>query len=196
MKTILLTAFAAVTMLATQAQSTWKVDAVHSNIRFEVSHLVVSEVEGSFKKFEGTCVNPNTTDDFSKSTIDFSIEVASVNTDNEMRDTHLKGDDFFSADKFPTMKFKSTSMTKTGDKTYKLVGNMTIRDVTKPMELLVTYGGTMKDPYGNTKAGFKVQGTINRIAYGLKWNQMLDGGGSIVGEDVSFCANLEMTKQK
>ena len=196
MKTILLTAFAAVTMLATQAQSTWKVDAVHSNIRFEVSHLVVSEVEGSFKKFEGTCVNSNTTDDFSKSTIDFSIEVASVNTDNEMRDTHLKSDDFFSADKFPTMKFKSTSMTKTGDKTYKLVGNMTIRDVTKPMELLVTYGGTMKDPYGNTKAGFKVQGTINRIAYGLKWNQMLDGGGSIVGEDVSFRANLEMTKQK
>jgi hypothetical protein len=196
MKTILLTAFAAVTMLATQAQSTWKVDAVHSNVRFNVSHLVVSEVEGSFKKFEGNCVNPNAGDDFSKATIDFSIDVATINTDNEMRDNHLKGDDFFNAEKFPQMKFKSKSMTKTGDKTYKLVGDMTIRDVTKPIELTVTYGGTVKDPYGNTKAGFKVQGTINRIAYGLKWNQLTEAGGSIVGEEVSFRANLEMTKQK
>lgn len=196
MKTILLTAFAAVSMLATQAQSTWKVDAVHSNVRFTVSHLVVSEVEGSFKKFDGTCVNPNAGDDFSKASIDFTIDVASINTDNEMRDNHLKGDDFFSADKFPQMRFKSKSMTKTGDKTYKLVGDMTIRDVTKPVELTVTYGGTAKDPYGNTKAGFKVQGTINRVAYGLKWNPMMEAGGSVVGEDVSFRANLEMTKQK
>ncbi|MBM2841861.1 MAG: YceI family protein, partial [Bacteroidetes bacterium] len=176
------------------AQTTWVVDNVHSNVKFSVSHLVISEVEGNFRVFSGTV--ETTKSDFTEATVDFSIDVNSINTDNEMRDKHLKSDDFFNAEKFPAMKFKSVSWKKVDDRNYVLEGDLTIRDVTKRVTFAVLYGGTVKDPWGNVKAGFKGTTTINRFEYGLKWNALTEAGGATVGKDVSITLNLEFTQKK
>lgn len=176
------------------AQTTWVVDNVHSNVKFSVSHLVISEVEGNFRIFSGTVESPKS--DFTDATVDFSIDVNSINTDNEMRDKHLKSDDFFNAEKFSAMKFKSVSWKKVDDRNYVLEGDLTIRDVTKRVTFAVLYGGTVKDPWGNVKAGFKGTTTINRFDYGLKWNALTEAGGATVGKDVSITLNLEFTQKK
>ena len=177
-----------------QSAKNWKVDNVHSSVRFSVSHLVISEVEGIFKVYDGSI--SNTKDDFSDAKIDFNIDVASINTENSMRDNHLKSDDFFNAEKFPKMTFKSTSFKKKAGNMYELTGNLTIRDVTKKAVFSVKYGGTQKDGYGNTKAGFKVTGSINRFDYGLKWNALTEAGGATVGKDVELVGNLEFALAK
>jgi polyisoprenoid-binding protein YceI len=177
-----------------QTAKTWNVDKMHSGLKFSVSHLVISEVDGSFKIFDGNMVT--TKDDFSDAKINFTVDVNSINTDNASRDGHLKSDDFFNAEKFPTMTFVSTSFKKKSGAMYELVGNLTIRDVTKKVTFAVKYGGTTKDPYGNTKAGFKATGTINRLQYGLKWNTLTEAGGSVVGSDIDFTVNLEMALAK
>ncbi len=177
-----------------QTAKTWNVDKMHSGIKFTVSHLVISEVDGSFKIFDGNMVT--TKDDFSDAKINFTVDVNSINTDNANRDGHLKGDDFFNAEKFPNMSFVSTSFKKKSGAMYELVGNLTIRDVTKKVTFSVKYGGTTKDPYGNTKAGFKATGTINRLQYGLKWNTLTEAGGAVVGSDIDFTVNLEMALAK
>lgn len=197
MKSLKLTLILAVLMMAgivSRAQKQWVVDNAHSGIKFTVSHLVISEVEGNFKNFTGqmTAAQP----DFSDAKINFTVDVNSINTDNEMRDKHLKSDDFFNAEKFPSMSFKSLLFKKTGDKRYDLVGELTIRDVTKKVKFNVTYGGTVKDPYGNTKAGFKATATINRLDFGLKWNNLTEAGGAVVGSDVNILLNLEFTQSK
>lgn len=176
------------------AQSKWSIDASHSNVKFSVDHLVVSEVEGYFKKFDGTIDAPGA--DFNNATINFNVEVASINTDNEMRDNHLKGDDFFNAEKFPKMTFKSTSFKKGKGNNYVLEGDLTIRDVTKKMKFDVVYGGTMVDPWGNTKAGFKTTGKISRKAFNLKWNTMTEAGGAVVGDEVTLILKMEFAKAK
>ncbi|HOK98475.1 MAG TPA: YceI family protein, partial [Bacteroidales bacterium] len=117
-----------------------------------------------------------------------------INTDNEMRDNHLKGDDFFNAAKFPKMTFKSKSFKKVSGNKYELVGDLTIRDVTKTVKFDVTYGGTAKDPYGNIKAGFKASAVINRFDYGLKWNALTEAGGAVVGNEVNVSLKLEFNK--
>lgn len=172
----------------------WKVDDVHSSVKFSVSHLVISEVDGNFKVYEGniTAAKP----DFTDAVIDFSIDVNSINTDNVMRDGHLKSDDFFSASKYPKMVFKSISFKKKTGKQYELIGDLTIRDVTKKVVFAVKYGGTGKDAYGNTKAGFKLTGKINRFDYGLKWNALTELGGATVGKEVKLESNLEFTLNK
>jgi len=175
------------------AQTTWKLDHSHSNVKFTVTHLVISEVDGSFKKFDGNLTASK--DDFSDAQISFSVDVRSINTDNDMRDDHLRGDDFFNAEKYPEMTFVSTSMKKTGDNTYKLTGDLTIRDVTKPITFDVVYGGTVVDPWGSTKAGFKAIGTINRFDYNLKWNTLTEAGGAVVGADVKITINAEFAKE-
>ena len=177
-----------------QTAKTWNVDKMHSGLKFSVSHLVISEVDGSFKIFDGNMVT--TKDDFSDAKINFTVDVNSINTDNASRDGHLKSDDFFNAEKFPSMTFVSTSFKKKSGSMYELVGNLTIRDVTKKVTFAVKYGGTTKDPYGNTKAGFKATGSINRLAYGLRWNNLTEAGGAVVGEDVDLTVNLEMTLAK
>jgi len=177
-----------------QSAKNWKVDNVHSSVRFSVSHLVISEVEGIFKVYDGSI--SNTKDDFSDAKIDFNIDVASINTENSMRDNHLKSDDFFNAEKFPKMTFKSTSFKKKAGNMYELTGDLTIRDVTKKAVFSVKYGGTQKDGYGNTKAGFKVTGSINRFDYGLKWNALTEAGGATVGKDVELVGNLEFALAK
>lgn len=169
----------------------WVIDKSHSNVKFSVTHLVVSEVEGSFKMFDGNMENTKT--DFSDAKINFTVDVNSINTENEMRDKHLKSDDFFNAEKFPAMKFQSTSFTPAGGNKYKLAGNLTIRDVTKPVVFDVTFGGTALN-MGKTKAGFKAKTTINRFDYNLKWDKATEAGGLVVSKDVELVVNVEMNK--
>jgi polyisoprenoid-binding protein YceI len=172
----------------------WTTDAAHTSVKFAVTHLTVSEVEGRFNKFNGTV--ESTTPDFNNAQINFTVDIASISTDNDMRDKHLKSDDFFNAEKYPQMAFKSTSFKKVNNTTYALEGNLTIRDVTKKVKFAVAYGGTVTDPYGSTKAGFKATGSISRKEFGLKWNALTEMGGAVVGDKVSMVLSLELAKQK
>ena len=194
MKKLIVAAAILLSQSAVFAQTKWNVDPSHSSAKFTVTHLVISEVEGNFKKFNGTLTN--TKPDFTDAAVDFSIDINSVDTDSEMRDKHLKGDDFFNAEKYPNMVFKSTSMKKLTGNKYALLGNLTIRNVTKPVKFDVTYGGTAKDGYGNTKAGFKASTVINRFDYGLKWNNATEAGGATVGKDVTIDMKLEFAQAK
>src|SRR5688572_29170773 len=171
----------------------WKVDKSHSNVKFTVTHMVVSEVEGSFKLFDGTMENAKS--DLTDAKINFTVDVSSIDTDNERRDGHLKSDDFFNAEKFPSMKFTSTSMTSSGDNKYKLAGDLTILDVTKPVEFDVSYGGTIT-ANGKTKLGFKAKTSINRFDYNLKWDKATEGGGLVVSKEVGILVNVELDKVK
>jgi len=169
----------------------WVVDKVHTNVIFSVSHLVVSDVEGKFKSFDGSLESDKP--DFSDAKIFFTVDVSSVNTDNDMRDNHLKSDDFFNAAKFPQIKFESTSFQPTGGNKYKLTGNLTIRDVTKPVVFDVTFGG-VANAMGGTHAGFKAKATINRFDYNLKWSATTEAGGLVVGKDVDITINADFKK--
>ncbi|MDB5283082.1 MAG: YceI family protein [Bacteroidota bacterium] len=175
-----------------KAQTTWSFDNAHTSVKFGVSHLVISEVEGQFKKYSGKVVSKS--DEFIDANIDFTIDVNSINTDNDMRDKHLKSDDFFNAEKFPNITFKSTSFKKVSGTKYLLEGDLTIRDVTKRVKLDVIYNGTVKDPYGNVKAGFKITGSVNRFDYNLKWNNLADAG-PVVGKDIKLDIDVELKKQ-
>jgi polyisoprenoid-binding protein YceI len=175
------------------ARSDWKLDNSHSNVKFAVTHLLVSEVEGSFKAFEGTLTA--TKSDFADAAVKFTIDAKSIDTDNEMRDKHLQGDDFFNAEKYPTISFNSVSWKKTGERTYALEGDLTVRDVTKRVTFDVTHGGTVKDPWGNMKAGFKAKTVIDRFDYNLKWNKLAEAG-AVVGKDVTITLNLEFAQGK
>ncbi|HEY9221788.1 MAG TPA: YceI family protein [Lutibacter sp.] len=175
-----------------QAQTNWNIDPSHSSIRFAVDHMVISEVEGIFSKYEGSV--STTAGDFSDAKINVVVDVNSVNTDNAKRDEHLRGADFFETEKFPKATFVSTSVTKTGTGKYNLKGNLTLHGVTKEITLAMTYGGTTKDPWGNTKAGMKVTGIINRTDFGLKYNSVLEAGSMMIGEDVTITAKVELVK--
>lgn len=188
--TLLISAFAGLT----NAQTTWNVDASHSNVKFSVVHMVVSETEGYFKTYSGKAVT--TTPDFDGATIEFSVDVNSINTDNADRDKHLRSDDFFNAEKFPKMTFKSTSFKKLSGNNYELTGDLTIRDVTKRVTFQVTYGGTAKDPWGNVKAGFKAKSKINRKDYNLKWSVVTEAGGMVVSDEVDVLLNIELVQAK
>lgn len=181
--------------LGTTAQTNWKVDGSHSKLGFAVTHLMVSETEGKFKVYEGSVSSKSETD-FTDAKIEFSVDVNSINTDDEKRDGHLKSADFFDAEKFPKMTFKTTSM-KPGKikSTYDLEGDLTIHGVTKKVKLTaIGASKTVKDPWGNTKYAFKVTGVINRIDYGLKWNAALEAGGVVVSEDVKIDCTIELNK--
>lgn len=173
--------------------SKWVIDPAHSEISFKVKHLVVATLTGKFDSFEGNL--ETTTEDFSDAHINFSADIASINTGNTDRDGHLKSDDFFNAEAFPKLTFTSTSFTKTGDNEYKLVGDITIRDITKPIELAVEYGGTVIDPWGNTKAGFELNGKLKRKDFNLKWDVLTEAGGAVVSDEVKLHLNIEIHKQ-
>jgi polyisoprenoid-binding protein YceI len=192
LKCILPVAFALATFTVS-AQTKWVVDKAHSSIKFSVSHMVVSESEGTFKTFDGTV--ENTKADFTDAKINFTIDVNSINTDNENRDKHLKGDDFFNAEKYPAIKFEGTSFKASGNNKYKLTGNLTMRDVTKPVTFDVTYGGTINTQRG-AKAGFKATTTINRFDYNLKWDKATETGGLVVGKEVEITVKLELNEAK
>lgn len=175
------------------SQTKWTADPYHSNIGFSISHLTISEVSGSFNKYT---INVITDDgDFTKSQITFTGDVNSINTGIEKRDDHLKSEDFFDVENYPNMTFVSKSLGKVHGNKYKLVGDFTIKDMTKEVELDVEYNGMVKDPQGFTRAGFKVTGEINRFDFGIMWNNFLETGGLIVGKTVYLDMDLELVKQ-
>ncbi len=171
----------------------WAVDPLHSEVQFKVRHLVISTVTGAFKKFDGEVTT--TGDDFENADIHFTMDVNSIDTNQHQRDEHLKGDDFFNAEAYPEISFQSTSFTKSKGEDYKLAGNLTMKGVTKPVQLDVEYGGSEKDNYGNTKHGFEVTGKINRKEFGLTYNALTETGGLALGEDIKLAANIQLAKR-
>jgi polyisoprenoid-binding protein YceI len=174
-------------------QSTWKIDPVHSNVEFTVTHMVISEVTGHFKDYSVTLTQGK--DDFSGSTLTAVIKTASISTDNDMRDNHLRSSDFFDVEKFPEMTFKSTSFEKLGDSDYRITGDLTMHGVTKSVVLDTKYNGQIKDSKGTSYAGFKATGKVNRYDFGLKWNKALEAGGIMVSENVDITLNVKMVQQ-
>ncbi len=200
MKKLITTAAASLLMMsATMAQVKWKVDASHSKLGFSVVHMMVSETEGKFKVYEGTA-SSKTEMDFTDADISFSADVTSINTEDEKRDGHLKSADFFDAEKFPKITFKSTSMkpnAKLGKTAYTLTGDLTMHGVTKKVTFTaIGAAKVVKDPYGNLKNGFKVIGSVNRKDFGLSWNAALESGGVAVSEEVKIDLNIELNKEK
>jgi len=179
------------------AQTNWKVDASHSKLGFSVTHMMVTETEGKFKVYEGSVQSKSETD-FNDAKIEFTADVNSINTEDEKRDGHLKSADFFDAEKFPKITFKATSMKlnpKKGKTVYDMEGELTMKGVTKKVNLTaIAASKTAKDPWGNTKFGFKVNGKLNRTDFGLTWNKALEAGGVLVAEEVSIDLNIELNK--
>lgn len=178
--------------METLAKTKWIVDPTHSEVHFKVKHLVISTVTGTFKVFEGELETES--EDFENSEISFSLDVSSIDTNQEQRDEHLKSADFFNAPQYPKISFKSTAFTKDGDD-YLLLGDLTIRDITKPVKLNVEFGGSATDFYGNDKAGFEIQGKINRKDFGLTWDGITEAGAIVVGEEIRLSINLQFAKQ-
>ena len=190
----LFTLFVGMSLTAvTFAQTGWGLDKAHSSVNFSVTHMVVSEVDGSFKAFTADVKSGKP--DFSDLATTFTIDVNSVVTGEDKRDGHLKSADFFDAAKYPNITFKSTSIKKISDKKYELTGDLTLHGVTKSVKWDVKYNGTIKDPYGNNRAGFKATTTINRKDYGVSWNKTLDAGGVAVSDEVALTVNVELTKK-
>jgi polyisoprenoid-binding protein YceI len=173
-------------------KTTWKFDLSHSEVVFHATHLIITDVRGHFRTFDGNIYSEN--DDFSDAEVEFSADVASIDTNNKDRDNHLRSEDFFNAEKYPTLNFRG-NLVKNGEK-YALNGDLTIRDTTKPVSLDVVYRGHVKDPFsGMEKAGFKIVGKINRFDYNLKWNMLMEAGGAIVGPEIRIECNVELQKQ-
>jgi len=194
MKTLVFVLSALVQSLGAAEAQTWKADLAHSRVGFSVTHMLIAEVDGRFTQFDVTLNQGK--EDFSGSTIEAKIKTASVTTENETRDKHLRSDDFFNAEKYPEIQFKSSSFERTGDKAYKITGDMTIRDVTKNITLEAKFLGGVTDARGNARAGFRATTTINRFDFGVKWDKRLDTGGLIVSENVDITLNLELMKQQ
>ncbi len=195
MKQIIIAFIAFFLGISLNAQNTkWNFDESHSKISFSVTHMMISDVEGKFNKYEGEILSDK--DDFSDAKINFKIDVKSIDTDNDKRDDHLKSADFFNAEKFPDIIFTGEKMIKKSKGKYKLSGDFTMLGVTKKIILDVTYRGMKKDPWGNLRAGFKISGTINRNDWGLKYNSALDAGGVMIGEEVDIICNIELIKSK
>lgn len=168
----------------------WNLDPTHSELTFKVKHLMISNVKGSFTKFNAKIEG----DDFETSKITATVDATSVFTNNADRDGHLKSADFFEVETYPELKFESTDITKTDDGEYTLIGDLTIKGITKSVELDVEFGGFMKDPYGNEKAGFSFEGKINRKDFGLNWNAALETGGVLVSDEVKIAAEVQFVK--
>ena len=172
-------------------RSSWKVDTAHSKLGFSARHMVISEVEGQFRDFD---INVDAGEDFSDSEVEVTIKTASIDTGNSDRDNHLKSPDFFDTVNHPEMKFVSSSIEKLNDEDFKLKGELTIRGITKPIDLDVSFGGKVKDPWGNERVGFQVEGKLNRFDYDLKWNNLMETGGAVVGKIIKLNCHVELIK--
>lgn len=193
-KNILFIILLAVNVLGVKAQTTWKTDLAHSKVSFTISHMVISDVTGRFTEFDATLMQSK--DDFVDAKLNATIKTKSINTDNEGRDKHLRSADFFDAEKYPEITFVSKSFETTGKNTYKIAGDLTMHGVTKPVVLETKFNGTMNDPWGNTKAGFKATATVKRKEFGIVYNKTLEAGGLLLGEDVEVTINVELAKEK
>ena len=171
----------------------WAIDPAHSEIQFKVKHMMITTVTGSFKEFKSEVETSG--DDFTTAQISFEANTASIFTNAEQRDAHLRSADFFDSDNYPVLTFAGSGIEKIDDENYKLTGDLTIRGVTKPAELDVEVGGVGKDPWGNTKAGFSISGKINRKDWGLNWNAALEAGGVLVSDDVRIFCEVQYAKQ-
>ncbi len=171
----------------------WSIDPMHSEVQFKVKHLVISTVSGFFKSFQGTVETQD--DNFENAHIEFSLDINSIETNQSQRDEHLKSPDFFDAAAYPHITFKSTSFKRSGEGEYKLEGDLTIKNQTKPVKLNVDFGGIAADFYGNTKAGFEITGKINRKEFGLTWDGVTEAGSIVVGEDIKLQINAQLAKQ-
>lgn len=173
----------------TFAQVSWKVDKSHSKIGFSVTHLVITDVEGQFNKFDGVVSSKDI--NFNDPKIEIIIDAASINTDNEGRDKHLRADDFFNTEKFPEIKFVGQQYKKVGKNKFKLTGDLTLKDVTKKVTFNVEQRGPVKDFNGKLRAGFKISTVINRFDYNLKWDSVVEAG-PVVGKEVTININFEI----
>jgi len=170
----------------------WAIDTSHSAVDFSVKHMMISRVKGAFNEFTAE-VEADVTD-LTTAKINFTIDVNSVDTRSTDRDNHLRSGDFFDVEKYPSITFTSTDIKKVGDDEYELTGDVTIKDVTKQETFKVEYEGSGQDPWGNEKVGFTANGKLNRKEYGLTWNQALETGGVLVGEDIKI--NLQIQAQQ
>jgi len=182
---------------ATLTTTKWGLDQAHSEIRFKVSHMMISMITGEFKDYDVTIeTDSEKEDDFKSANIHYTANVASIDTGNEQRDGHLRTNDFFSNDLYPKITFASAGMKKAEGRKYILTGDLTIRDVTKLISLDVEFEGKVVDPWGNIKYGFTVNGKINRKDFGLSWNVVTEAGGILVGEEIRIHASIQIAKVK
>ena len=189
----ILTLIGAVLIMAGASAQTWELDKAHTKIHFSAKYLVISDVEGEFKKFDGNFESSKA--DWTDLVADVNINVASISTDNDMRDKHLMSNDFFNAEKYPSITFKSKSIKNLGNNKYTISGDLTIRDVTKTVEFPLIFGGIVVDPWGNTKAGFKATGKIDRKEFGLQYKDAAATGEAVVGDIVEFTLDAVLIKK-
>lgn len=175
----------------TAVKTKWVIDPTHSEITFRVKHLMISNVKGEFRKFTAEILG----DDFSAASIRASIDAASIFTNEDNRDNHLRSADFFDVENHPELTFEGTSFKKMDDENYLLKGNLTIKGISQEVTFDVEFGGVGKDPWGNEKAGFSLQGKINRKDWGLNWNAALEAGGVLVSDEVRLIAEVQFVKQ-
>jgi polyisoprenoid-binding protein YceI len=179
--------------METMVKTKWVIDPAHSEVHFKVRHLVIATVTGSFSKFEGSAEFAS--DDFTDAQIEFSADVNSISTNQADRDAHLKSPDFFDAAKHPKITFSSKDFQKINDGSFNLIGDLTIKGHTRELVFDTEFGGIVKDPYGNTKAGFEITGKINRKDFGLTWNALTETGNMVVADDIKIQINIELVKQ-
>ena len=173
--------------------SKWNLDKDHTTLGFEVVHMVVSKTKGKFTEYSGTVEMDVEKQEFK--TFEAVIQTTSVTTDHQKRDDHLRSADFFDVKTFPTMTYKMKSYTKSGDQ-YTAIGDFTLLGVTKELTLVGTFNGMAQDPWGNTRAGFTAEGSLNRKDFGMKFSKLLDNGGLMVGDDVKLKLEIEVIKEK
>lgn len=182
-------------MANVMAKVKWKVDPAHSEVQFKVRHLMITTVTGYFTTFDLEVETENE-DDFTTATkIEFTANVESINTNNEQRDTHLRSPDFFDAGKSKRLRFVGNKHEHISGNRYRLHGDLTIRDVTRPITVEVEYGGKVIDPYGQTKAGFTVDGQINRKDFGLAWDAVTEAGSIVVSNEIRIHCEIQLVKQ-
>ncbi|WP_299521012.1 YceI family protein [Winogradskyella sp.] len=174
--------------METITKTTWNVDTAHSEIGFKVKHMMISTVSGHFEDFIASVETD--TEDFNDARFNFSAKVNSINTKNKDRDNHLKSEDFFNVASFPEMTFKSKSFDGS-----KVIGDLTIKDVTKEISLDMDFNGIAVDPYGQTKAGFEISGSISRKEFGLTWNAVTEAGSVVVGDTIKLAIELQFIKE-
>ena len=175
------------------ATTKWSIDPTHSEVGFKVKHMMFTNVSGKFTTYEATITNEESA--FETTKINFNSTIGSIDTNNTDRDNHLKSADFFDAENFPTLNFTATSIQKVNANQFQIMGDLTIKDVTKSVTLDAEYSGILKDPWGNTKVAMNISGKINRKEFGLNWNAALETGGVLVGEDVKLEVELQLLKQ-
>lgn len=171
----------------------WVLDPTHSELGFKIKHLMISNVSGSFKNFQIEMQTDG--EDLTTGDIHVTADIASIDTKNDQRDAHLRTSDFFEAEKYPVLKFQSTKVEKIDDEMYTVLGNLTMKGITKPVQLNVEYSGLTKDPWGGERAGFVVKGKINRSEFGVTFNTILETGGVALSEEIKILGEVQLVKQ-